>query len=166
MVATTVTVDGGTADAPIRRLVTESEAGSTDERREYHPDGVRLLEQHQGTAGISQGGELAPPPTLLFADSEVGDRWTANWTSDGTQATADFHATGTDTHQIGGSTWDCLEITATITYRGDVDAVENQVTCWIPELGMAARQQRDLEGRSNGVEFEAHTNAALESMPT
>lgn len=165
-VATRVERVGGPDHAPILRLTSDGEAGSTDVRREHRSDQVRVLEQHQSASGLSQGGPLTPPPTVLFADIGLGDEWTASWTSDGTQSDATFRVSGRDTHTVGSTAWDCIEVTVAITMTGSFEGREDQVTCWILDLGMPARQQRDIEGRADGVYVQANTDAVLTEIPS
>ena len=166
--ATTAEVSrvGGTDTAPEMLVRTQSSFATTEETRRYSATAVDLLSLRASSAGLGYGGTFTSPQLLLRNPIRVGDTWTGNWRTEGTEGTTSAKVTGTRTVTLAGRDVRCYVVVRHTTLSGDITGTQEQRSCWIPHLGMPAEDEQQLHGTYEGVGFDANARMTLRSTPT
>ncbi|HEX3606023.1 MAG TPA: MMPL family transporter [Candidatus Dormibacteraeota bacterium] len=164
-VTTGVSRTGGTADAPVLRLSTSSNAGSQEDERRYAPGGVELLATQGSTTGLAFGGTFQPPLLLLGSPVRVGATYVSDWSTGSTHGHTTTTVTGTRTVSVAGRPHGCTVTRSDTTFSGDLSGSRKVTSCWVTELGMAATESEHDQGTYQGVPFDVTTDRTLEAVP-
>ncbi len=164
-VTTSVSRTGGSADAPVMRLTTSSNAGTQDDQRRYAPGGVEWLSTQGSTTGLAFGGTFQPPLLLLEAPVRQGATHVADWSTGPTHGHTTTTVTGTRSVTVAGRPHTCVATQSNSTFSGDMSGSRHVSSCWVTELGMAITETEHDRGTYQGVPFDVTTDRVLVGMP-